>query len=270
MYRHPKDLQSCVPVIINWSRAPSHPLFFSLSIISSPGPFVSLNRFERKKNVGLAIEALAVLRKGKRSERRALPQLIIAGGYDSRVTENVEYLKELKVLAAECGVEDLVSFAPSVSDAERNRLLQSALCVIYTPENEHFGIVPVEAMYAGAPVLAANSGGPRETVLDGETGFLRSNTALDFAAALQRFVDDPSLSLQLGKRAHDHVVRQFGMEMFSRQLDDATRRTRRLAAEANTKFAFWHWLSVCSVLAFLFAAMASSTLAGIAPASPGS
>ena len=82
-------------------------------------------------------------------------RLVVAGGYDPRVAENVAYLKELEALAAEKGVAQHVTFSPSVSDAERDRLLQGASCVVYTPENEHFGIVPVEAMYAGAPVLAA-------------------------------------------------------------------------------------------------------------------
>jgi alpha-1,3/alpha-1,6-mannosyltransferase len=51
-------------------------------------------------------------------------------------------------------------------------LLKSARLLIYTPSNEHFGIVPLEAMLAEVPVLAANTGGPLETVVDGETGWL--------------------------------------------------------------------------------------------------
>jgi alpha-1,3/alpha-1,6-mannosyltransferase len=46
--------------------------------------------------------------------------------------------------------------------------------LIYTPENEHFGIVPLEAMLAGIPVLATNTGGPLETIYDGRIGWLRS------------------------------------------------------------------------------------------------
>jgi len=52
-------------------------------------------------------------------------------------------------------------------------LFNAATLLVYTPSNEHFGIVPLEAMVAGVPVLAANSGGPLETVVDGETGWLR-------------------------------------------------------------------------------------------------
>lgn len=38
--------------------------------------------------------------------------------------------------------------------------------MLYTPENEHFGIVPCEAMYSGVPIIADKSGGPRESVGD--------------------------------------------------------------------------------------------------------
>ena len=58
-------------------------------------------------------------------------------------------------------------------DHVKAALLRKAALLVYTPQNEHFGIVPLEAMLAGTPVLAADSGGPRETVLDGRTGWLR-------------------------------------------------------------------------------------------------
>jgi alpha-1,3/alpha-1,6-mannosyltransferase len=66
-----------------------------------------------------------------------------------------------------------VLFLLSVPTAFKETLLASAKLLVYTPPREHFGIVPVEAMYAGLPVLAANTGGPVETVTEGETGWLR-------------------------------------------------------------------------------------------------
>lgn len=63
-------------------------------------------------------------------------------------------------------------FLPSISSEEKADLLARCLCVLYTPEDEHFGIVPLEAMVAGKPVLACNSGGPVESIVDGVTGFL--------------------------------------------------------------------------------------------------
>lgn len=58
-------------------------------------------------------------------------------------------------------------------------LLAQSKLLLYTPINEHFGIVPVEAMLAGLPVLASNTGGPLETIVEGETGWLRDAHAVD-------------------------------------------------------------------------------------------
>lgn len=49
-------------------------------------------------------------------------------------------------------------------------LLQKAAVFLYTPPREHFGIVPVEAMLCGTPVVAVNFGGPRESIQCGGVG----------------------------------------------------------------------------------------------------
>ena len=59
-----------------------------------------------------------------------------------------------------------------MSDERRRDLLARSHALVYTPSNEHFGIVPLEAMAAGRPVIAVDSGGPRESVLHGRTGWL--------------------------------------------------------------------------------------------------
>ena len=113
------------------------------------------------------------MRNSKNDNKLAsLPPLIISGGYDPRNLEIVEYLKELEALAKSLHIEENTKFRPSVSDEERALLLQSAICVVYTPHREHFGIVPLEAMYAGSAVVAIKSGGPKETIVDGVTGIL--------------------------------------------------------------------------------------------------
>lgn len=72
----------------------------------------------------------------------------MAGGYDSRVSENIEHLRELERLREELNLtsED-VTFLKSPPDDEKTRLLHSSHVLLYTPSGEHFGIVPLEAMY---------------------------------------------------------------------------------------------------------------------------
>ena len=55
-----------------------------------------------------------------------------------------------------------------------------SLCLLYTPMEEHFGIVPLEAMSVGTPVIAVDSGGPKETVENEETGCLCSSSSKVF------------------------------------------------------------------------------------------
>ena len=176
--------------------------------LSKDAPIVSLNRFERKKNIQLLIQAYAYLKE----KIKVVPPLIIAGGYDVQNIENVEYLHELKRLATDLG--NHVTFQPSVSDEQRSELMTTCLCLVYTPHLEHFGIVPLEAMYAGRPVLAVNSGGPMETIVHQTTGYLCNGTPEAFGQALVELVQNPSKALELGKAGHDHVVRNFGLERF--------------------------------------------------------
>ncbi|CAM9752068.1 unnamed protein product, partial [Chrysoparadoxa australica] len=182
-------------------------------------PIVSLNRFERKKNIGLAIEALAHVRSMLSSAEFEALDLVIAGGYDPRVEENVQHKRELEELAAKLDVSQQVSFRANVSDAERASLLRTACCVLYTPDKEHFGIVPVEAMYAGAPVVAVASGGPLETVKHGVTGFLCQQTPEEFAQAIVAVVKDPDLVSKMGAAGHQHVQARFSLEAFAATFD---------------------------------------------------
>jgi alpha-1,3/alpha-1,6-mannosyltransferase len=122
---------------------------------------LSINRFERKKDVGLAIKAFANLTRSSRPGSR----LVVAGGYDARVAENVGYHNELVALAEDLGLrtattktivtalsvsDDIdVLFLLSVPNTLKIMLLNAARLLVYTPANEHFGIVPLEAMLAG-------------------------------------------------------------------------------------------------------------------------
>ena len=74
-------------------------------------------------------------------------------------------------VASDLGVRDDVTFCRSPSDEALHGLYGRASVVLYTPHDEHFGLVPVEAITAGRPVVACASGGPLE-VMGGEAGGL--------------------------------------------------------------------------------------------------
>lgn len=65
-----------------------------------------------------------------------------------------------------------VEFLGEVTNEQRIELMSQAKAFIFCSDNEDFGIVPVEAMGLGCPVVAYKSGGVTETIIDGKTGFL--------------------------------------------------------------------------------------------------
>ena len=145
--------------------------------------------------------------------------LIMAGGYDDRVTENKEYHQELNTLVSKYNLREHVTFLRSISNAEKRTLLQHSTCLIYTPDREHFGIVPIEAMYMRCPVIAVNSGGPLETVAHEKTGFLCESSPNCFSAAMQKFIKDKTLRKTMGENGHDHVVTKFSFSAYTQTLD---------------------------------------------------
>lgn len=86
-------------------------------------------------------------------------------------------------------------------------------------QDEHFGIVPLEAMAAHKPVIACNSGGPVESVKDGETGFLCDPNPQSFSLAMAKFLNDPSLAEKMGSKARAHVTTSFSTKTFGERLN---------------------------------------------------
>lgn len=143
----------------------------------------------------------------------------MAGGYDERVTENREHYLELRQVAEKLQLTDHITFVRSFSDAQKRTLLHYSNCLIYTPDKEHFGIVPIEAMYMKCPVVAVRSGGPLETVADGETGYLCQPESEAFSSAMEKFILDKELSLKMGQAGHNRVIEKFSFKAFANQLN---------------------------------------------------
>ncbi|MBV8359450.1 MAG: glycosyltransferase [Deltaproteobacteria bacterium] len=180
---------------------------------------MSIARYERSKNVRLAIESVALLRAHLSSEAFDRIQLIVAGGFDERMAEHRETIAELQALARQRGLETQVLFLRSVSGQELRARLATCLCVVHTAPHEHFGYVPIEAMAAGRPVVVVNCGGPAETVVEGATGFLRPPTPQAFADALARLISDPEAAFKMGRAACAHVRARFSRQAFGEKLE---------------------------------------------------
>jgi alpha-1,3/alpha-1,6-mannosyltransferase len=229
-HRSPGVVYPCVDTSASATLHDTKPLWPGKKLL------LSINRFERKKDVGLAIRAYA----GLAPEERLHARLIIAGGYDPRVPENTTTYAELceladsmqlkhatakTVIAAQSVPDDVsVLFLHSVPSAFKASLLSTSRLLIYTPRNEHFGIVPLEAMLAGMPVLAANEGGPTETVVDGQTGWLRDVTKVQDWTEVMRIALKDELEQNLrdmGKSGEYRVIAEFSKNKMGERLDTA-------------------------------------------------
>ncbi len=127
---------------------------------------VYVGRLVERKGIGNAISALA----GLVNNGGADTELVVAGGPAAADVGTDPEVQRLRALARKAHVEDRVHFRGRVGRAELPSLLRSADAVVCVPWYEPFGIVPLEAMACGVPVVASAVGGIIDSVVDGKTG----------------------------------------------------------------------------------------------------
>lgn len=175
--------------------------------------FLSINRFHPAKKLELAMDALEAAQTKLSSSEWVNIHLIMAGGYDPDSSINAFYFAKLVKLCEHKNLMGKVTFLKSPSDNLKADLLLRCNCLLYTPINEHFGIVPLEAMTAGKPVIACNSGGPCETVQDGVTGYLCEPTGDSVANAIGKIIKDDN-AVRMGLMGKVRLEQYFSYESF--------------------------------------------------------
>jgi glycosyltransferase involved in cell wall biosynthesis len=110
-----------------------------------------------------------------------------------------DYRPQLEQLVASLDLTGRVRFLGRISEAEKVALLRRAWALMLTSPKEGWGITNLEAASSGTPVIASNSPGIRESVRDGETGFLVAHGDVDgLASAMRRLATDRPLVDKLG------------------------------------------------------------------------
>jgi glycosyltransferase involved in cell wall biosynthesis len=158
-----------------------------------------VGRLDRGKGLDLLLHALRFV--------KISFQLIVAGtGKD---------LAPSQALANRLQLNEHVQFLGGVTDREKLSKLyqQSRLVVIPSRWAEPFGLVGIEAMAHGRPVVAFKSGGLREEILDGVTGYLvEERNIQEFGQKLDYLLKNPTLCIKMGKAGVEHILRYYNKE----------------------------------------------------------
>lgn len=154
---------------------------------------VTVSRLVPRKGIDDVIRALADVPEA---------ELVVAGGPAGPALDSDPEARRLRAVARHCDVDDRVTLLGGLPRSVVPSLLRSADLVVATPWYEPFGIVPIEAMACGVPVVATAVGGQLDTVRPERTGLLvEAHDPDGIAAAVRRLLANPSLRHRMGEEA---------------------------------------------------------------------
>lgn len=161
--------------------------------------FLLPGRIMWTKNIELGIESFLKF-------RHAFPEgsefkLIVAGLVDKK---SLPYFESLQKLA---GDSNGIEFVQHPDDQRLYDLYDRAYAVLFTPFNEDWGIVPLEAMAYAKPVIAVKRGGAKETVIHGENGLLAEPLPEDFAQCMAILAASSDEARRMGENGRNYVKR---------------------------------------------------------------
>lgn len=175
-----------------------------------------VGRLLPRKGIDNVIYALARL--SERMQRP--PRLVVVGGDTEHVSpENHEEVRRLTEIATNLGVAHLVTFAGRHRHALLKYYYSAADVCVSTPWYEPFGLVPLEAMACGTPMVVSQVGGMKFTVQDGKTGFhVPPKEPAILAEKLELLLNDGVLRETMGRRARERVHQFFTWQQVAKRM----------------------------------------------------
>ncbi len=168
----------------------------------------SIGRMVPRKGVELVVRAIAQLVDAGRDD----VELLIVGGQPDDSGHDPE-ADRIAALARELGIADRVVFRGQVPQAELPTVLRSVDAVVCAPWYEPFGIVPLEAMACGVPVVAASVGGLIDTVVHGKTGLhVPPRDPGAIAEALEQLFEDPERARAFGRAGRQRARARYSWD----------------------------------------------------------
>ena len=153
---------------------------------------VTVSRLAREKNLEFQLAGLACLKRLLKKRGRTFRHLVLGDGPDR---------ERLERMAAELGLAEEVRFAGSVAHDRIRDYCAAADAFVFTSRSETQGIVLLEAMAAGTPVVAVAASGVDDLVVHGENGYRTAEDAHEWASYIARCLSEEGLRQELGSRA---------------------------------------------------------------------
>ena len=131
-----------------------------------------------------------------------------------------EGMSEYEKTAEEFGIKDRIYFLRGLDYSDLDRYYQKASIVVFPSMSpESFGLVGIEAMSFGRPVVAFDVGGPREWLVDGETGFLvKRGDIQGLSQRIVQLIDNDSLTKKMGLEGMKRINESYRKENHFKKL----------------------------------------------------
>lgn len=167
-----------------------------------------VGRIEPLKGIDTLLEAVALLKQEGIPRSGSLCLAVIGGDADDSPERASQEMARLQELRSRLGVEDTVTFLGR-RDQDTLQYYYSAAEIVVVPSHyESFGLVALESMACGTPVVASETGGLVFLVRDGETGFhVPAGDPQALADRLAQLLEDDVLRRRLGKQAAEYAKR---------------------------------------------------------------
>lgn len=187
-----------------------------LGIDSDAKVIFYVGRFDPRKGIETLVRAIG---QSTLRDNTASLHLIIGGGSRPGHSDGLER-QRIESIVAELEIHTITHFPGRISDEDLPAYYAAADVCVVPSHYEPFGLVAIEAMASGTPVVASDVGGLQFTIESGKTGLLappRDEAA--FAAAIDQILANPEWRNQLGQAARKRVEARFSWNGVATQLD---------------------------------------------------
>jgi D-inositol-3-phosphate glycosyltransferase len=177
-----------------------------------------VGRIEPLKGLGVLIEAISIMRQNKALKENPFCLAVIGGEPDDSEEQETLEMSRIKALSDKYGLSDLVTFLGKRNQDSLPYYYSAAEAVVVPSQYESFGMVALEAMACGTPVVASQIGGLAYLVQDGVTGFtVPVDEPGELANRLTSLLQDPILRDRMGKQA-EQAAKDYAWEVIASKL----------------------------------------------------